>query len=63
MTQEEWLAAVQRNGYNILYLTAEERTPEVCLAAVTNHSPAIQHLTDEQRTLEVCKRVTETYFL
>lgn len=48
------LAAVQKNGWAIQYLTDEQRTPEICLAAVKQRASSILYIADAQRTPEVC---------
>ena len=47
--QEQALAAVKENGYAIEYLTAEQRTPEICKVAVQQNGHAICFLTAEQK--------------
>ena len=51
---EARLAAVQKDGYAIQYLTEARRTPDVCMAAVQQDGYAIQYLTEAQRTPELC---------
>ena len=48
------LAAVQKNGHAVQYLTPEERSPTICLAAVNENEHAVQYLTPEQRTPAIC---------
>jgi hypothetical protein len=43
------LAAVTRDGHAVLWLTPEERTPDVLLAAVTRDVGATMYLTPEER--------------
>ena len=60
-TPEICLAAVQRDGHAIVYLTEVQRSPEVCLAAVQQDGYAILHLTDAQRSPEVCLAAVQQF--
>lgn len=53
-TIEDCLAAVQRDGHTVRYLTPEQRTDAICIAAVTESGATVCYLTPEQRTSEIC---------
>lgn len=52
--EQQAITAVASDGNLIIYLTEEQRTPEVCVMAVTKNWAVIKHLTEKQRTPEVC---------
>jgi hypothetical protein len=53
-TPEGCLAAVQQNGYLLMYVPHEKNTPEICIAAVQRHGCALQFVPDEKITPEIC---------
>lgn len=46
--------AIERNGFNLLYLPVNKRTSDLCLKAVLSNPSAIEFIPNRKKTDEIC---------